>query len=191
MLKKIMALLGVLGALFSFTGCGNKPDDSSSSVQEFNRWDVTLVSFDSGSKIKVIKEIMNLKDIGLAEAKEISESVPVVIATGKSTDDAQEIKAKFEKIGAVIGLSPTKKAAKGADGNAEYYDIRLVSFDEDRKMSVITAITKQAHISLAEARKLVDTAPTTILTDVPAADVKNIKAALEDAGAKIELVPLK
>lgn len=186
-----MALLGVLGALFSFTGCGNKPDDSSSSVQEFNRWDVTLVSFDSGSKIKVIKEIMNLKDIGLAEAKEISESVPVVIATGKSTDDAQEIKAKFEKIGAVIGLSPTKKAAKGADGNAEYYDIRLVSFDEDRKMSVITAITKQAHISLAEARKLVDTAPTTILTDVPAADVKNIKAALEDAGAKIELVPLK
>lgn len=191
MLKKIIALLSVLGALFSFTGCGNKPDDSSSSVQEFNRWDVTLVSFDSGSKIKVIKEIMNLKDIGLAEAKEISESVPVVIATGKSTDDAQEIKAKFEKIGAVIGLSPTKKAAKGADGNAEYYDIRLVSFDEDRKMSVITAITKQAHISLAEARKLVDTAPTTILTDVPAADVKNIKAALEDAGAKIELVPLK
>lgn len=58
-------------------------------------------------------------------------------------------------------------------------------------MSVITAITKQAHISLAEARKLVDTAPTTILTDVPVADVKNIKAALEDAGAKIELVPLK
>ncbi|MGN0639947.1 MAG: ribosomal protein L7/L12 [Oscillospiraceae bacterium] len=191
MLKKIMALLGVLGALFSFTGCGNKPDDSSSSVQEFSRWDVTLVSFDSGSKIKVIKEIKDLKDIGLAEAKEISESVPVVIATGKSTDDAQEIKAKFEKIGAVIGLSPTKKAAKGADGNAEYYDIRLISFDEDRKMSVITAITKQAHISLSEARKLADTAPTTILTDVPAADVKNIKAALEDAGAKIELVPLK
>lgn len=190
-MKKIMALLGVLGALFSFTGCGNKPDDSSSSVQEFNRWDVTLVSFDSGSKIKVIKEIKDLKDIGLAEAKEISESVPVVIATGKSTDDAQEIKAKFEKIGAVIGLSPTKKAAKGADGNAEYYDIKLISFDEDRKMSVITAITKQAHISLSEARKLVDTAPTTILTDVPAADVKNIKAALEDAGAKIELVPLK
>lgn len=186
-----MALLGVLGALFSFTGCGNKPDDSSSAVQEFNRWDVTLVSFDSSSKIKVIKEIMELKDIELAEAKEISESVPVVIATGKSTDDAREIKEKFEKIGAVIGLAPTKKAAKGAGGNAEYYDIRLVSFDEDRKMSVITAITKQAHISLAEARKLVDTAPTTILTDVPAADVKNIKAALEDAGAKIELVPLK
>lgn len=92
-----MALLGVLGALFSFTGCGNKPDDSSSSVQEFNRWDVTLVSFDSGSKIKVIKEIMNLKDIGLAEAKEISESVPVVIATGKSTETLRKSRQNSRK----------------------------------------------------------------------------------------------
>lgn len=189
-MKKIIAFLGVLGSLFSFTGCGNKTDDSSSAVQEFNRWDVTLVSFDISSKIKVIKEIMELKDIELAEAKEISESVPVVIATGKSTDDAREIKEKFEEIGAVIELSPTKKAAKGNGGNAEYYEIRLLSFDDERKMSVITAITKQAHISLAEARKLVNTVPTTILTDVPAADVNNIIAALEDAGAKIEILPL-
>ena len=58
MLKKFVAFLGVLGSLFSFTGCGNKPDESSSAVQEFNRWDVTLVSFDSSSKIKVIKEIV-------------------------------------------------------------------------------------------------------------------------------------
>lgn len=191
MLKKFVAFLGVLGSLFSFTGCENKPDDSSISVQEFNKWDVTLVSFDSDSEVKVIKEIMNLKDIELAEAKEISESVPIIIATGKSTDDAREIKEKFEKIGAVIGLSPTKKAAKGAVGNAEYYEIRLLSFDDERKMSVITEISKQANISLSEARKLVNIAPTTILTDVPAADVNNIIAALEDAGAKTELLPLK
>ena len=107
-MKKIFAFLGVLGSLFSFTGCGNKTDDSSSAVQEFNSWDVKLVSFDSSSKIKVIKEIMELKDIELAEAKEISESVPIVIATGKSTDDAREIKEKFEEIGAVIELSPSK-----------------------------------------------------------------------------------
>ena len=98
MLKKIIALLLVVGSLFAFTGCGNKTDS----------WDVKLVSFDNSSKIKVIKEIMDLKDIELAEAKEISESVPVVIATGKSTDDAREIKAKFDEIGAVIELSPSK-----------------------------------------------------------------------------------
>ena len=108
MLKKIVAFLGVLGALFSFTGCGNKPDDSSSSVQEIQSWDVTLVSFDSNSKIKVIKEIRELTELGLKEAKDLSESVPVVIATGKSTDDAQEIKVKFENVGAVIELTPSK-----------------------------------------------------------------------------------
>lgn len=98
MMKKSIAFLGVLGSLFAFTGCGNKTDS----------WDIKLVSFDSSSKIKVIKEIMELKDIGLAEAKEISESVPVVIATEKSTDDVREIKAKFEEAGAVIELSPSK-----------------------------------------------------------------------------------
>ena len=98
MLKKIMALLGVLGALFSFTGCGNKTDS----------WDIKLVSFDPGSKIKVIKEIRELTELGLKEAKNISESVPVVIAEKKSTAEAREIKAKFEKIGAVIELVPLK-----------------------------------------------------------------------------------
>ena len=59
-MKQIIAFLGVLGSLFAFTGCGNKTDS----------WNVKLVSFDSSSKIKVIKEIMELKDIELAEAKE-------------------------------------------------------------------------------------------------------------------------
>ena len=98
MLKKIVALLSVLGLLFAFTGCGNKADS----------WDVKLVSFDSSSKIKVIKEIMELKNIELAEAKEISESVPVVIAEKKTTAEANEIKAKFEEVGAVIELLPLK-----------------------------------------------------------------------------------
>lgn len=98
MLKKIVALLSVLGLLFAFTGCRNKTDS----------WDVKLVSFDSSSKIKVIKEIMELKDIELAEAKEISESVPVVIAEKKTTAEANEIKAKFEEVGAVIELLPLK-----------------------------------------------------------------------------------
>ena len=98
MLKKIVALLSVLGLLFAFTGCGNKTDS----------WDVKLVSFDSSSKIKVIKEIMELKDIELAEAKEISESVPVVIAEKKTTAEANEIKAKFEEVGAVIEFLPLK-----------------------------------------------------------------------------------
>lgn len=98
MLKKIAALLLVLGALFTFTGCGNRTDS----------WDVTLVSFDSSSKIKVIKEIRELTELGLKEAKELTESAPVVIAEKKTTDEAHEIKAKFEEIGAVIELAPSK-----------------------------------------------------------------------------------
>lgn len=85
--KKIIALLLVVDALFSFTGCGNETDS----------WDVKLVSYDNSSKIKVIKEV-----------RELTESAPVVIAEGKTTDEAQKIKAKFEEAGAVIELSPSK-----------------------------------------------------------------------------------
>ena len=82
-----MAFLGALGALFSFTDCGNETDS----------WDVKLVSYDNISKIKVIKEV-----------RELTESAPVVIAEGKTIDEAQKIKAKFEEAGAVIELSPSK-----------------------------------------------------------------------------------
>lgn len=98
MLKKIVALLLVVGALFSFTGCGNKTDS----------WDVTLVSYDNSSKIKVIKGVRELTELGLKEAKELTESAPVVIAEGKTTAEANEIKVKFEEAGAVITLSPSK-----------------------------------------------------------------------------------
>lgn len=93
-----MALLGVLGTLFSFTGCKNKTDS----------WDVKLVSFDSSSKLKVIKEVRELTELGLKAAKGLTESAPVVIAEKKTTAEANEIKAKFKEIGAVIELVPIK-----------------------------------------------------------------------------------
>ena len=54
-------------------------------------------------------------------------------------------------------------------------------------MAVIKAVRELAGVGLKEAKALVDGAPSTIKAKVPDAEAKEIKAKLEEAGAKIEL----
>jgi large subunit ribosomal protein L7/L12 len=64
-----------------------------------------LVGFDAASKIKVIKEIRAMiAGLGLKEAKEMVESAPKVIQKDLKPEQAQELKAKLEEIGAQIEL---------------------------------------------------------------------------------------
>ena len=71
------------------------------------RYDITLVSYDMKNKLPVIKEVRETTCLGLKEAKDLSESVPAIIAKDKSFADANKIKANFEKLGAVIQLTPS------------------------------------------------------------------------------------
>ena len=68
-------------------------------------FDVKLTGFDAKSKIKVIKEVRSIAGLGLKEAKELVEGAPATIAQELKVEQAQEIKAKLEVIGAQIELS--------------------------------------------------------------------------------------
>ncbi len=80
-----------------------------SNVEKSNetKYDITLVSYDMNSKVLVIKEIRVTTGLGLKEAKDLSESTPSIIAKDKSFDEANKIKANFEKLGAFIQLTPS------------------------------------------------------------------------------------
>ena len=65
---------------------------------------VKLNGFDASSKIKVIKEVRAVTDLGLKEAKELVEGAPAVIKEGMSKEDAEELKSKLEGAGAQISL---------------------------------------------------------------------------------------
>jgi ribosomal protein L7/L12 len=67
-------------------------------------FDLKLVGFDAAAKIKVIKEIRAIAGLGLKEAKEMVESAPKVIQKDLKPEQAQELKAKLEEIGAQIEL---------------------------------------------------------------------------------------
>ena len=68
-------------------------------------FDVKLVGFDAKAKIKIIKEARSIvPGLGLKEAKELVESAPVAIQKGLSKENAEEIKAKLEALGAEIEI---------------------------------------------------------------------------------------
>jgi len=76
---------------------GEKPKEKTS-------FDVRLVSFDAKAKIKVIKEVRSAAGLGLKEAKELVEGAPAVVLRELKKEDAAEIKAKLEELGAEIEL---------------------------------------------------------------------------------------
>jgi len=55
-------------------------------------------------KIQVIKEIRAITGLGLKEAKELVESAPTNVKEGIAKDEAEQIKAKLEEVGAIVDL---------------------------------------------------------------------------------------
>ena len=55
-------------------------------------------------KIKVIKVVRDATGLGLKEAKELVDGAPETVKENVSKDEAEELKAKFTEVGAVIEL---------------------------------------------------------------------------------------
>jgi large subunit ribosomal protein L7/L12 len=55
-------------------------------------------------KIKVIKVVRDATGLGLKEAKELVDGAPKTVKENVSKEEAEELKAKFSEVGAVIEL---------------------------------------------------------------------------------------
>jgi large subunit ribosomal protein L7/L12 len=76
------------------------PGAAAAGAEEPSEVTVNLVSA-GGQKIPVIKAIRDITGLGLKEAKDIADNGGV-IKENISTDEANELKAKFEEAGATI-----------------------------------------------------------------------------------------
>lgn len=72
-------------------------------VEEKTEFDVVMTDF-GAEKIKVIKEVRGITNLGLADAKALVEGIPAKIKEAVSKDEAEEIKAKLEAVGAKVEL---------------------------------------------------------------------------------------
>jgi large subunit ribosomal protein L7/L12 len=55
-------------------------------------------------KINVIKTVREVTSLGLKEAKDLVDNAPKPIKEGVSKEEAEEIKTKFEEVGAIVEL---------------------------------------------------------------------------------------
>ena len=70
---------------------------------EKSSFDVVLTEA-GDQKIKVIKVVRDATGLGLKEAKDLVDGAPKTVKEGLSKDEAEELKAKFTEVGAVVEL---------------------------------------------------------------------------------------
>lgn len=104
---------------------------------------------------------------------------------------ADLVKALEEKWGVSAAAPVAIAAGPAAGGEAAEektsFDVILTSFG-DNKIAVIKAVREAvAGLGLADAKKLVESAPTPLKEGATKEEADGIKAKLEEAGAKIDL----
>lgn len=82
---------------------GAAPAVGGAAAEEKSEFDVILASV-GDAKMKVIKAVKDLTGLGLKDAKAIVDEAPKAIKEGASKEEAEELKAKLEEVGATIEL---------------------------------------------------------------------------------------
>ena len=85
---------------------------------------------------------------------------------------------------AVAAAGPAAEAAAVEEKTS--FDVVLAEVGS-AKLQVVKAVKEACGLGLKEAKDLVDGAPATIKEGMPKAEAENLKKAIEEAGAKIEL----
>jgi large subunit ribosomal protein L7/L12 len=103
------------------------------------------------------------------------------------------LKAFEEEFGVTAAAPVAVAAAPAAGGEAaaaaeeqDEFDV-VLSAAGDKKIQVIKEVRSLTSLGLKEAKDLVDSAPKPVLEKVSKEDAEKAKAALEEAGATVEL----
>ncbi len=118
------------------------------------------------------------------------ESIIAEIKELKLLEVAELVKAMEEEFG-VSAAAPVAVMGVAAEGGAaaeEKTDFTVVLANAgDAKLKVVKAVRELTGLGLKEAKDLVDGAPSNIKEGVAKEDAEKMKAALEEAGATVEL----
>ena len=103
----------------------------------------------------------------------------------KQFEDTFEVTAAAP-VAIAAGAPATGAAAAPAEEEKDEFDVVLEA-DGGKKIQVIKVVRELTGLGLKEAKDLVDGAPSPVLEKVNKEDAEKAKAALEEAGGKVEL----
>ena len=100
LVKAIEEEFGVSAVAAAAPAAGAAAGDAAAEKTAFN-----VVLKEAGDqKIKVIKVVRDATGLGLKEAKELVDGAPKTVKENVSKEEAEDLKAKFTEVGAVIEL---------------------------------------------------------------------------------------
>lgn len=124
----------------------------------------------------------------MAELKELAEQL-VNLTVKEVSELATILEDEYGiKPAAAAAVAVVASAGGGEAAAAEQteFDVVLTSFGS-AKLAVVKAVKSELGVGLKEAKELVDSAPATLKEGLSKDDAEKLKAALEDAGASVEV----
>ena len=107
LVKALESELGVSAAAampMAMPGMAMPGAGAAAPAEEKTEFTVTLSEV-GAEKIKVIKVVREVTNLGLKEAKDLVESAPKPLKEGVNKDEAASIKKKFEDVGAKVAIT--------------------------------------------------------------------------------------
>jgi len=123
----------------------------------------------------------------MADLKAFAEQL-VNLTVKEVNELAQILKDEYgiEPAAAAVAVAAGPAAGAPAAEEKTSFDVVLKSAGA-AKLQVVKAVKELAGLGLKEAKELVDGAPSVVKEGLAKADAENMKKALEDAGAEVEL----
>ena len=126
----------------------------------------------------------------MADIKAIAEEL-VNLTVKEVNELATVLKEEYgiEPAAAAVAVAAAPGAGAGAGEAAaekDSFDVVLAEVGAN-KLAVVKAVKEACGLGLKDAKDLVDGAPATIKEAMPKAEAENLKKAIEEAGAKVEL----
>lgn len=121
----------------------------------------------------------------MADIKAIAETL-VNLTVKEVSELANVLKEEYgiEPAAAAVAVAAAPGAAEAEEKTS--FDVVLKSFGS-AKLQVVKAVKEHCGLGLKEAKDIVDAAPATLKEGVDKATADAMKAALEEAGAEVEL----
>ena len=125
----------------------------------------------------------------MADIKAIAEEL-VNLTVKEVNELANVLKEEYgiEPAAAAVAVAAGPAAAGAAAGAEEKSSFDVVLVDAGAaKLQVVKAVKEACGLGLKEAKELVDGVPSTLKEGMSKDEAENLKKAIEEAGAKVEL----
>ena len=123
----------------------------------------------------------------MADVKALAEEL-VNLSVKDVQELAQILKDEYgiEPAAAAVVVAADNAGGAAAEAEQTEFDVVLTSAGQ-AKLNVIKVVKTELGLGLKEAKDLVDGAPATVKEKISKAEAEALKAALEEAGAEVEI----